>query len=103
VGVRPGIGGISRGGSSTGLLWGDESEGDHDRFRPELLPSSRFLDIEHSATLAVGEDAPEVAPIGEDAGRVDVAGAEGEAAWRRRLSPRHRDAVQEFFSSGEER
>jgi hypothetical protein len=32
-----------------------------------------------------------------------VAGARGEAVWRRRLAPRHRDAVERFFSGAGER
>ena len=54
--------------------------------------------MEHSASLNELVDVPEVAPRGEGAGLTDVQGASGEAAWRRRLSPRHREAVQEFFS-----
>jgi hypothetical protein len=30
---------------------------------------------------------------------VDVDGATGKATWRRRLHPRHRDAVSEFFEA----
>ncbi len=95
-----GLGGVSRGGGSTGLLWGDESEGE--AFESKLLRPSRFPDIENSAALAESVDVPEVAPDGEGAGLVDVQGSTGEAAWRRRLSPRHREAVQEFFSHGKD-
>lgn len=92
------MGGVSRGGSSTGLMWGAESGVDAGRFESKLLPPGRFVDLENSASLGLEIDVPEVAPVGEGAGLVDVEGSEGKAAWRRRLSPRHRDAVREFFS-----
>ncbi|MCB9902984.1 MAG: hypothetical protein H6831_01110 [Planctomycetes bacterium] len=94
-----GVGGISRGGSPTGLLWGDESRGDLDQFESKLLPPGQALDLESSATIGLGTDVPEVAPVAEGAGLVDVEGATGKATWRRRLHPRHRDAVSEFFKA----
>jgi hypothetical protein len=94
-----GVGGITRGGSSTGLLWGRESETDASRFETKRLSSAQFLDLQHSAAVGVAADAPEAAPVGEGAGLVDVEGSTGEASWRRRLSPRHRDAVSTFFSN----
>ena len=92
-----GVGGVTRGGSSTGLLWGDESRGDLDQFESKLLPPGQALDVEHSATLGVQTDVPEVAPVAEGAGLIDVEGSTGKATWRRRLHPRHKDAVAEFF------
>ena len=94
-----GVGGISRGGGSTGLLWGDESRGDLDSFEAQLLPAGQALDLASSATLGVSAEIPQVAPVGEAAGLQDVEGATGKATWRRRLSPRHRDAVNSFFST----
>ena len=95
------MGGIDRGGSSTGLLWGEESQTDASRFETKRLSSAQFLDLQSSRALGVAADAPEAAPVGEGAGLVDVEGATGEASWRRRLSPRHRDAVSTFFSKSE--
>jgi|GEM_PF-1116396 len=91
------LGGPSREGGSTGVQWGDESAGDPSRFASRLLSPSRFADLAESETIGLGVDAPEVAPEGQGAGLLDVQGAEGEVSWRRRLSPRHRDAVREFF------
>ena len=48
--------------------------------------------------MSVELDVPEVAPVEEGAGLVEVEGATGRATWRRRLKPRHRDAVKAFFS-----
>ncbi len=85
------------GGGSTGLLWGDEAGGDQSRFEPRLLSPARFPDLENSTRIAVGTDAPEVLPEGQGAGLLEVEAARGKATWRRRLSPRHRDAVRQFF------
>jgi hypothetical protein len=92
------MGGVSRGGASTGLLWGEESGVDRGRFEAKLLPLGRFVDLDSSAAIGLLTDVPEVAPTGEGAGLVEVEGSEGKAAWRRRLSPQHRDAVRQFFS-----
>lgn len=101
LGRGAGVGGVDRGGSSTGLLWGETSDVDREAFAPRLLSPSRFLDLERSGAIGVSVEAPEVEAAAESAGLVDVEGAAGEASWRRRLSPRHRDAVRTFFSQHE--
>ncbi|MCB9914730.1 MAG: hypothetical protein H6828_06215 [Planctomycetes bacterium] len=88
----------SRGPGRVGLLWGDETQGDTSAFDAHLLPPGQRVDLDSSATLGLTTDAPEVAAEGEGAGRVDVQGATGQAAWRRSLRPKHRDAVSAFFS-----
>ena len=93
---------MGRGGSSTGLLWGDASRDDLASFESRLLPGAAAPDLANSATFDLQVDAPEVAPDAEGAGLVDVEGSTGKAAWRRRLSPRHRDAVRAFFSGPED-
>ena len=87
----------TRGGGATRRIWGDESQVDG-KFKSRLLAPARLPDMENSAVLGLEDDVPEIAPIGESGGLVDVERATGETAWRRRLSPRHREAVQEFFS-----
>lgn len=87
----------TEGGSNVSTQWGEEIEVDG-KFESKLLRPSSFPDLENSALLGLEDDVPEVAPAGESGGLIDVQGSTGEAAWRRRLSPRHRDAVQEFFS-----
>jgi hypothetical protein len=62
-----------------------------------LLPPGQFLDLENSMPVRVELDVPEVAPVEEGAGLAEVEGATGRATWRRRLKPRHRDAVKAFF------
>lgn len=80
------------------MLWGDESEGDLEKFESKLLPPGQFLDLESSAPISQELDVPEVAPVAEGAGLAEVEGATGRATWRRRLHPRHREAVKAFFS-----
>jgi len=98
LGGRPGVGGPGPGGGRSGLRFGAESGVDSGRFEAKLLPPGRLVDLESSAAVGLEREAPEVAPDGEGAGLVEVEGSEGKAAWRRRLSPRHREAVREFFS-----
>lgn len=87
----------TEGGGPVRQVWGEESQVGG-KFKARLLSPSRLPDLENSAVLGLEDDVPEIAPIGESGGLVDVEGATGETAWRRRLSPRHREAVQEFFS-----
>jgi len=95
---RPGAGGISRGRGDAQMSWGEESEGRSDLFTPEALPDARVMDMESSAVLGVGAVAPREDAQGGASGLVDVEGSSGKSAWKRRLAPRHRDAVHTFFS-----
>lgn len=98
----PGAGGISRGRADAELLWGEESPGATDRFRPEQLPAARQLDPGSSRSLGVSAAAPDVEPVAEGGGVQATAEAAARAAWRRRLAPQHRDAVKRFFAPGDE-
>lgn len=93
----PGTGGVSRGRGDAELVWGEESPGAAERFRPAALDPARFLDPASSALVGVGSTSPAEAPAAESAGLAPVEGAGGESAWRRRLAPRHRQAVRGFF------
>jgi len=44
---------------------------------------------------------PTAAPIESTAAGGAGASGDGDAAWRRRLAPRHREAVKRFFGTGE--
>jgi hypothetical protein len=105
VGVahRPGRGGVSRGRADAELTWGDESPGRTDQFEPEQLPDARVLDTESTAIVGVGATRPDVEPVGQSGGAVDVSASTGRSAWKRRLAPHHRDAVQGFFGGDKER
>ena len=90
--------GVSRGRADAKMIWGEES--------PELanelaraLPAAEYLNLEETAVLGVGSSAPTIEPSAEAAGLSEVDASLGKAAWRRRLSPRHRKAVRSFFQS----
>lgn len=89
---------MQRGPGSAPWAWGEESTANTDRFRVELLPEGGAVDPENSSILGVGAVAPPVEAQGESGGLSAVQASSGKAAWRRRLSPSHRAAVQSFFS-----
>ena len=79
------------------MIWGEESQGDTERFEARTLDPAEYADLENSGVLGVDATTPEVDPTAEGAGLVEVEGSGGGTAWRRRLSPRHRRAVRTFF------
>ena len=83
------------------MIWGEETPGGTERFEAKALEPARFLDPGSSAVLGLGAAAPEVAPQAGGAGLVETEASSGKAAWRRRLAPRHRAAVKQYFSSGD--
>lgn len=95
----PGQGGISRGRADAEMTWGEETE-DAAEFEPDALPPGQIPDVDSSVLLGVSSTSPTAQPQSESAtgGPAGQASA-GEAAWKRRLSPSHRDAVKRFFAS----
>ena len=81
------------------LTFGDETSIQSDAFDAESLAGDPFADLENSELLGLGFTAPEVAAEGEAAGAGTLENSQGEAAWRRRLSPGQRAAVRRFFSA----
>lgn len=81
------------------MFWGDESEGG--RFESKKLAPGLARDPENSTLLGIGKRAPTIDAAGEAAGGASVETSEGQAAWRRRLAPRHRRAVGTFFQRDE--
>src|SRR5262245_357971 len=102
VGV-PGTGGVTRGRGDAEMIWGQESPGRTDAFKPEQLPSGRVLDPANSRQIGVSAAAPEVDPTAEAAGTQPTAEAAARSAWRRRLAPAHRAAVKKFFAPAGEK
>lgn len=98
-GTRPGRGGITRGRGDAFLALSGETEGDASALEAKKLPPGRASSTTWER-LGVGRLAPDVDPV--RAGNAGSAGdvGSGEAAWRRRLAPRHRDVVRRFFSNG---
>lgn len=92
----PGTGAVSRGRGDARMIWGDESP-DLAQELARALPAAEYRNLDDTAVLGVGRTAPRVAPSAEGGGLVDGDASVGRAAWRRRLSPRHRDAVRSFF------
>lgn len=80
------------------MTWGAETEGDTDRFEAKTLPSAEYRDPDHSAIVGIGAAAPKVEPIAEGGGLTNVDASTGRAAWKRRLAPHHRRAIQTYFT-----
>jgi hypothetical protein len=95
----PGQGGVQRGRGDAELHFQGETPGRTDAFEAKELPDAEWLDPESTALLGAGGTTPNVAPLEEGSGRVETQVSSGQAAWKRRLAPHHRDAVQSFFSS----
>jgi len=99
VGVvhRPGSGGVSRGRGDASLDYTSATEGATDPFEAKELPAAEYLDPEASAVVGVGAAEPTVAPSGGASGLVETGASTGKTAWKRRVAPRHREAVRGFF------
>ncbi len=94
----PGAGaGICEGPGHVELTYGDETDLQSDAFEPEALAGDPFADLDNSEVMGLGTTAPEVATQGEAAGLAPLATSQGDATWRRRLSPGQREAVRRFF------
>lgn len=100
----PGSGGVSRGRGDAALNFSGETEGRTDQFESKELPEAQVLDPESTAVVSVGLGTPEADANGQSGGNVDAGTSVGRGAWKRRLAPHHREAVQEFFGKpGEKR
>jgi hypothetical protein len=84
------------------MTWRDEVAGRTDQFGAEQLPDASVLDSESTAIVGVASVAPTVEPSAEGAGAIQVQASAGRSAWKRRLAPRHREAVQGFFGGGKD-
>lgn len=93
-----GRGGVSRGRGDAPMTWGEETAGSTDRFEAKALPGAQYRDPDHSTIVGVGAAAPTVEPTAETGGLVDVAASGGRTAWKRRLAPHHRRAIQTYFT-----
>lgn len=99
----PGRGGVSRGRGDAEMIWGEETPGRSDLFAVETLRGARYRDEDHTLQFGVGATAPAEDVHEEGVGAAEgLPSADGGAAWRRRLAPRHRSAVREFFGPGHE-
>jgi hypothetical protein len=98
-GNLPGRGGVSRGRADAELGFLGETE-DAAAAKPERLPPGARRPAP-SIRIGTGRAEPSTDPVVD--GGPGTAGDDGvgAAAWRRRIAPRHRDAVRAFFGSAE--
>lgn len=101
-GNKPGKGGISRGRGDANLNYGHETDEQGIKFKETVLPKG-FLDDPSEEVLRLSFSPPEV-DVAESAPRSAARESDpstGRATWNRKLSPRHRDVVKEYFNSNE--
>ena len=101
-GNKPGKGGVTRGRGDADLDYGHETDEQGIKFKETVLPKG-FLDDPSEEVLRVTFSPPEVdvadsAP--KSAARQSDAST-GQATWNRKLSPKHRGVVKDYFNSGE--
>jgi hypothetical protein len=96
----PGSGGVSRGQADAELAWGKEADQQGAKFKEVILPEG-FLDQPNDDVLAIQAATPTDPPAAaapRGAARI-INPAAGRATWNRRLNPRHRNVVRQFFLS----
>ena len=96
-GSRPGNGGISRGRADAFLGLTNDTQGGTDAFQAERLPPGQ-APSRSWARLGTSRGMPETNPVRDTGPGSAGAQGSGEASTRRRLAPRHREAVKRFFS-----
>lgn len=97
---QPGRGGVNRGRGDAELTWGEESDEQGLKFKETVLPPGFQEDPKddvRGVSLAPPEETPDAAA--PRAGSREVDAASGRETWDRRLRPRHRDVVREYFDS----
>lgn len=99
----PSSGGVSRGRGDAALSLGAETPHDSGAFAPKRLDPAKAADREQLELLGIGSTAPKASDAGEATGLQQLGPSTGDAAWRRRVAPRHRRAVGAFFGGAEER
>jgi hypothetical protein len=97
---QPGRGGINRGRGDAAMSWGDESDEQGVKFKETVLPPG-FQEDPQEEVRGVSRGAPETAPAESaprSAGR-EIEAASGRETWDRRLRPRHREVVRQYFDA----
>jgi len=96
----PGKGGVTRGRGDADLNYGHETDDQGVKFKETVLPKG-FLDDPSEEVLRLTFSAPEV-DVADSAPRSAARENDpstGRATWNRKLSPRHREVVKEYFNS----
>jgi hypothetical protein len=97
---EPGKGAASRGRGDAKMSWGDETDAKQMKFKEILLPPG-FLDkpkdeVSGIQVVAPNDDAPASAvKRALQAKKTSL----GDATWERRLSPKHRNVVKQYFGN----
>lgn len=101
-GQKPGKGGISRGRGDADLNYGHETDEQGIKFKETVLPKG-YLDDPSEEVLRLTFSLPEV-DVADSApkGAARESGpSTGEATWNRKLSPKHRSVVKDYFNSNQ--
>ena len=89
---------MTRGRADAFLAYAGETKGATDAFQAKKLPAGTRPSREWER-VGLRRQVPEARPERTDgAGTAGDDGA-GEASWRRRLAPRHREVVRRFFAT----
>ncbi|QDU66798.1 hypothetical protein [Engelhardtia mirabilis] len=96
-----GGGGVSRGPGEASLDFTGETARFSEQFEATALPSGQYPDLEHSQTIGISTGDPQVDVVRQGAALTEFGTEGGQSSWRRRLAPRHRDAVRRFFQTDE--
>ena len=99
VGVPSLVPGVSRGPGATELWFGDDADGRDQEFEVRILPPSLVRAPRGSNLIGLGAATPEVQSEGSASGLTDLDADAGNAAWKRRVRPRHRAVLERFFAS----
>ena len=83
------------------MHYGPETSIESEEFEAKRLDPGQLGDLDQTDVLGIGSTAPTVIGVGEATGRRELGADAGKAAWRRRLAPRHRQAVGTFFGGSE--
>lgn len=97
---QPGKGGVNRGRGDADMTWGDESDAQKLKFKEIALPPG-FLDKPKDEIVGIQTIAPNETTATSSAKRALQAtkAAVGDTTWERRLSPRHRNVVKQYFAN----
>lgn len=97
-GQKPGKGGTSRGRGDAEMSWGDEADEKKLKFKEILLPPG-FLDKPKEEVAGIKFIAPTDQAAAASEKRALQAGKTslGETTWGRKLSPKHRNVVKQYF------
>jgi hypothetical protein len=97
---QPGRGGINRGRGDAAMSWGDESDDQGVKFKETVLPPG-FQEDPKEEVRGVSQAPPETEPAATaprgPSRQVDA--ASGRETWDRRLRPRHREVVRQYFDT----